>query len=85
MKKVSKKLFSWADTFIISAVILFVASFIGFILDSAWCGYAFNGAIILVILSPFARGFATLVQNAEEQLDERWMVKIKNAENEDEK
>ena len=85
MKKVSHKLFGWADTFIVAAVILFVASFVGFILDSAWCEYAFNGAIILVILSPFARGFATLVQNAEEQLDERWMVKIKNAENEDEK
>lgn len=85
MKKISKKLFSWADTFTITAVILLVASFIGFILDSAWCGDAFNGAIVLVILSPFARGFATLVQNAEEQLEERWMVKIKNAENEDEK
>lgn len=85
MKKVSKKLFSWADTFVISAVILLVASFVGFIMDSAWCGNAFNASIILFILSPFARGFAVLVQNAEEQLDERWMVKIKNAENEDEK
>ena len=85
MKKVSKKLFSWADTFIIVAVIMFVASFVGFILDSAWCGNTFNGAIVLVILSPVLRGFGVLVQNAEEQLDERWMVKIKNAENEDEK
>lgn len=85
MKKISKKLFSWADTFIITAVILLVASFVGFIIDSAWCGDAFNGAFILFILSPFTRGFATLVQNAEEELDQRWMVKIKNAENEDEK
>lgn len=85
MKKVSKKLFSWADAFVIVAVMMLVISFIGFIMDSAWCGDTFNAAIILFILSPFARGFATLVQNAEEQLDERWMVKIKNAENEDEK
>lgn len=85
MKKVSKKLFSWADTFVIVAVIMLVISFIGFIMDSAWCGDTFNAAIILFIFSPFARGFATLVQNAEEQLDERWMVKINNAENEDEK
>ena len=85
MKKVSKKLFSWADTFTIAAAISLVASFIGFIMDSAWCGSAFNASIILFILSPFMRGFATLVQNAEEQLDERWMVKIKNAENDEEK
>lgn len=84
MKKISKKLFSWADTFVITAVILFVASFVGFILDSAWCGDAFNGAIMLVILSPFTRGFGVLVQNAEEELDARLMVKIKNAENDDE-
>lgn len=85
MKKVSKNLFSWANTFIFVAVIMLVISFIGFIMDSAWSGNFFNAAIILFILSPFIRGFATLVQNAEEQLDERWMVKIKNAENEDEK
>lgn len=85
MKKISKKLFSWADTFVIVAILLFIVSFIGFILDSAWCGDTFVEATIFVILSPFARGFAALVQNAEEQLDERWMVKINNAENEDEK
>lgn len=84
MKKISKKLFSWANTFAIAAAIMLVLSFIGFIMNSAWCGNAFNAAIILFILSPFARGFATLVQNAEEELDQRWMVKIKNAENEDE-
>lgn len=84
MKKVSKKLFSWADTFIIVAILMFIVSFIGFILDSAWCGDIFIEATVFVILSPFARGFATLVQNAEEELDQRWMVKIKNAENEDE-
>lgn len=85
MKKVSKKLFSWADTFVIVAILMFIVSFIGFIADSAWCGDTFVEAIVLIILSPFMRGFAVLVQNAEEQLDERWMVKINNAENEDEK
>lgn len=84
MKNVSKKLFSMADSAVIAAVILLIASFVGFIMDSAWCGNAFNGAIILFILSPFTRGFATLVQNAE-QLNKRWMVNINNAENEDEK
>lgn len=85
MKKVSKKLFGWADAAIIAAVFLYVVSFIGFIMNSAWCGNAFTCAIAFSILPPFIRGFATLVQNAEEQLDERWIVKIKNTENEDEK
>lgn len=85
MKKISKKLFSWADTFVIVAILMFIVSFIGFIVDNAWCGDTFVEAIVLIILSPFMRGFAVLVQNAEEQLDERWMVKINNAENEDEK
>lgn len=84
MKNVSKKLFSMADSAVIAAVILLIASFVGFIMDSTWCGNAFNGAIILYILSPFTRGFATLVQNAE-QLNKRWMVNINNEENEYEK
>lgn len=84
MKNVSKKLFSLADSAVIAAVILLIASFVGFIMDSAWCGNAFNGSIILFILSPYTRGFAILVQNAE-QLNKRWMVNINNAENEDEK
>ena len=85
MKKISKKLFSWADTFDIVAILMFIISFIGFIVDSALCGDAFVEAIVLIIFSPFMRGFAVLVQNAEEQLVERWMVKINNAENEDTK
>ncbi len=84
MKNVSKKLFSLADSAVVAAVILLIASIVGFIMDSAWCGNAFNSAIILFILSPFTRGFATIVQNAE-QLNKRWMVNINNAENEDEK
>lgn len=84
MKKVSKKLFSWADSFTIAAIIMLVASIVGFILDSAWCGNAFNASIILWILSPFARGFATVVQNAEEQIAERKMVGFLPFEDEEE-
>ena len=82
MKKISKSLFSWADTFVIVSIILFVASFIGFILDSAWCGDAFNNAIILIILSPFVRGFGVLVQNAEEELIHRFDVKLEKSDDE---
>lgn len=82
MKKISKSLFSWADTFVITAIILFVASFVGFILNSAWCGYAFNGAIVLLILTPFTRGFGILVQNAEEELAHRFDVKLEKSDEE---
>ena len=82
MKKISKSLFSWADTFVITSIIFFVASFIGFILDSAWCGDAFNGALVLIILAPFARGFGVLVQNAEEEMAHRFDVKLEKSDDE---
>lgn len=82
MKKISKRLFGWADAFVVTAIILFVASFVGFILNSAWCGYAFNGAIVLLILAPFTRGFGVLVQNAEEELAHRFDVKLEKSDEE---
>ena len=82
MKKISKRLFGWADAFVIIAVTLFVASFIGFILDSAWCGYAFNSAFVFVIMAPFTRGFGVLVQNAEEELAHRFDVKLEKSDEE---
>ena len=82
MKKISKSLFGWADAFAIIAIILFVTSFVGFILNSAWCGYAFNGAIVLLILAPFTRGFGILVQNAEEELAHRFDVKLEKSDDE---
>ena len=80
MKKISKSLFSLADTFVITSIIFFVASFIGFILDSAWCGDAFNVALVLIILVPFARGFGVLVQNAEEEMVHRFDVKLEKSD-----
>lgn len=82
MKKISKSLFGWADTFVITAIIFFVASFVGFILDSAWCGDALNGAIVLLILAPFSRGFGILVQNAEEEMAHRFDVKLEKSDDE---
>lgn len=82
MKKISKSLFGWADAFVIIAVASFVASFIGFILNSAWCGYAFDGALLFIILAPFARGFGVLVQNAEEEMAHRFDVKLEKSDDE---
>ena len=82
MKKISKSLFGWADAFIIIAVLLFVASFIGFVINSAWVGSTFSSALLFVVLAPFARGFGVLVQNAEEEMAHRFDVKLEKSDDE---
>jgi len=82
MKKISKSLFGWADAFVIIAVLLFVASFIGFVINSAWSDSAFSSALLFVVLAPFARGFGVLVQNAEEEMAHRFDVKLEKSDDE---
>lgn len=74
MKKISKKITGWADAFTLGSIVLFVLSFIGWIMNSAWTGDVFAGAFYLLVLSPLFRGFAVLVQNAEEEIADRKMV-----------
>lgn len=84
MKKIYKKLAGWANAFTFGSVALFVLSFIGWIMDSAWTGDVFAGAFYLLVLSPIFRGFSILVQNAEEQIAERKMVGFLPFEDEEE-
>lgn len=84
MKKVSKKLIGWADALVALSVFFIVLGIIGWFMESAWSFDVFHAGLLFMFLSPLTRGFSVLVQNAEEELDQRWMVKIKNAENEDE-
>lgn len=84
MKKVNKKLAGWADAFTFGSIALFVLSFIGWIMDSAWTCDVFAGAFYLLVLSPVFRGFSVLVQNAEEQIAERKMVGFLPFEDEEE-
>ena len=78
MKKVSKTLNGWADAFVVASVLLIVISILGFFLNSAWTGSVFDAAIVLWILSPLFRGLSVLVQNAEEEIADRRMVKPKS-------
>ena len=82
MKKVSNTLFGCADAFFVFSIIFFVASFVGFIIDSAWSGGAFKVASYLLILTPFVRGFGTLVKNAEEEMAHRFDVKLEKDDDE---
>ena len=80
MKKTSKTLAGWADALVFLSVVFIALSVIGWMLDSAWTFDVFHTGLAFIILSPVIRGFSTLVKNAEEELDQRWMVKIENAE-----
>ena len=80
MKKTSKTLTGWADALVFLSVVFLALAVIGWMLDSAWAFDVFHFGLLFMILSPVFRGFSTLVQNAEEELDQRWMVKIENAE-----
>ena len=85
MKSISNKINSWANAFVVFAVFFFACGVVGFFLNSAWTSGVFGWAILSTILSPLFSGFAILVKNAEEELEQRWMVNNKNAKNEDEK
>lgn len=85
MKKVSKNLFGWADTFIITGIVLLVLAFFGWIFSADSVANEILFGVLFIFMSPIVRGLGVLVQNAEEELDQRWMVKIKTPENEDEK
>ena len=82
MKKISKNLFGWADAFVNIAIGLFIGSFIGLIINSAWVGSTFISALLFVVLVPFARGFGVLVQNAEEEMAHRFDVKLEKSDDE---
>ena len=71
MKKTSKNLNSWANFFLIVAIVYIVIAIIGFCMDSAWTGDAIDTSIIALVLSPAFRGLSVLVQNAEEQMEAR--------------
>ena len=83
MKKVSKSLNEWANALTFLGIVMYVLAVVGFtftndsIFPVVLTGFAFT------ILSPILRGLSVLVQNAEEELDKRWLEFNKNAENEE--
>ena len=80
MKKTSKNLNSWATSFFVTAIVMLLISVVGFCMDSSWTQDMFNGAIICFAISPLFRGFSVLVQNAEEQIEEREKEELEDEE-----
>jgi hypothetical protein len=70
MKKVSKKLNSWADSFLFIGVLFIVVAVIAWFTDGPASTF-FYGACWTFVISPVFRGLSVLVQNAEEQIEER--------------
>ena len=83
MKKVSKNLFGWANTFIITGIILLVLAFFGWIFSADSVANEILFGVLFIFMSPIVRGLGVLVQNAEEELNKRWLGFNKNSENEE--
>lgn len=69
MKKYSKSLKGWGDALMISGVILFVVGIFSWAFDTG--SWPLVTGAWMIVLSPVVHGFATVVQNAEEQIEER--------------
>ena len=80
MKNVSKKLFGWADTFIITGIILLVLAFFGWIFSADSVANEILFGVLFIFMSPIVRGLGVLVQNAEEEMAHRFDVKFEKNE-----
>ena len=81
--KTSKILNGWANAYIVLAIFFIVLGIIGAMNDSAWSFDVFHFGILFIFISPLVRGLSVLVANAEEAMDHRFDVKLKNCENEE--
>lgn len=82
MKKVSKSLNEWANALIFLGIVMFILAVVGFIFSNDSIFPVVMTGFTFVILSPVLRGLGVLVQNAEEEMDHRWLGFNKNIENE---
>ena len=69
MKKYSKSLRWWGDFFLLFGILLLIAGVVTWSVDvSSW---PLTTGFWMIVLSPVVHGFAAVVQNAEEQIEER--------------
>ena len=69
MKKYSKSLKEWGNVLIVFGAILFVVGIFSLAFDTG--SWPLTTGACMIVLSPVVHGFATVVQNAEEQIEER--------------
>ena len=69
MKKYSKSLRWWGDFFLLFGILLFIAGIIIWSLDAG--SWPITTGFWMIVLSPVVHGLATIVQNAEEQIEKR--------------
>lgn len=71
MKKTSKKLNGWADTLIAMGVVMVAIAVISWLVSDGDTSVALLTGISLIISSAVLRGLSVIVQNAEDQIEER--------------
>ena len=77
-QKTSINLKGWADTFVITGAILIVLAFFGWIFSGDSVATELCMGILFIFASPVIRGLSVLVQNAEEQIEEREKVNMED-------
>lgn len=67
----SSNLKGWADSFVITGIILLILAFFGWIYSADSVSTEVCMGILFIFASPVVRGLAVIVQNAEDQIAER--------------
>lgn len=82
-KKTSENLNGWANSFMFTGVILIILAFFGWVFSADSVSTELCMGIIFIFISPVVRGLSVLVQNAEEEMDDRLEVRLRNMSTDD--
>lgn len=83
MKKQSKRIYDWGSACTVLGIIAIVVGLLAASLDAGWGTGLTAAGLGLLVYGPLLNGFAVLVQNAEEQIEDRQKAKDKAQEEED--
>lgn len=82
-KKTSDNLNGWANSFMFTGIILIILAFFGWVFSADSVSTELCMGIIFIFISPVVRGLSVLVQNAEEEMDDRLEVRLRNMSTDD--
>lgn len=82
-KKTSDNLNGWANSFMFTGIILIILAFFGWVFSADSVSTELCMGIIFIFISPVVRGLSVLVQNAEEEMDDRLEVRLRNISTDD--
>ena len=71
MKKQSKRINDWGNANTVLGILAIVIGLFAASLDAAWGGGLAAAGLALLVYAPLLNGFAILVRNAEEEIENR--------------